>query len=101
MQKTWVQSLDQEDPLEKEMATTVVFLPGEAYGQRSLASYSPWDYKESDVTEQTNTSTFTFLPTASCQVTVQVSSSFYSHPHDFVSTFSGSICNQVPGPALH
>ena len=55
MQETWVQSLDQEDPLEKEMATTVVFLPGEVYGQRSLASYSPWDCKESDATEQTNT----------------------------------------------
>ena len=62
VQKTWVQSLDQADPLEKEMATTVVFLPGEVYGQRSLASYSPWDCKESDATEQTNTSTFTFYP---------------------------------------
>ena len=26
------------------------FLPGEFYGQRSLASYSPWDRKESDTT---------------------------------------------------
>ena len=29
-QKTWVWSLGQEDPLEKEMATTPVFLPGES-----------------------------------------------------------------------
>ena len=28
MQKTQVQSLSQEDPLEKEMATHSVFLPG-------------------------------------------------------------------------
>ena len=49
--QTWVQSLDQEDPLEKEMATTAVFLPGEPHGQRSLAGYSPWDCKESDMTE--------------------------------------------------
>ena len=28
-----------------------VFLPGEFHGQRSLAGYSPWGHKESDVTE--------------------------------------------------
>ena len=28
LQDTWVQSLGQEHPLEKEMATTSVFLPG-------------------------------------------------------------------------
>ena len=31
-----------------------VFLPGESYGQRSLAGYSPWGRKESDTTEQLN-----------------------------------------------
>ena len=36
-----VQSLGQEDPLEKEMATTPVVLPGEFHGQRSLVGYSP------------------------------------------------------------
>ena len=46
----WVQSLGWEDPLEKRMATPV-FLPGEFHGQRSLASYSPWDCEESDTTE--------------------------------------------------
>ena len=30
----------------------LVFLPREAHGQRSLAGYSPWSCKESDVTEQ-------------------------------------------------
>ena len=30
---------------------TLVFLPGESHGQRSLAGYSLWDCKESDVTE--------------------------------------------------
>ena len=39
MQKTQVQSLDWADPLEKEMATPPVFLPGESYGRRSLAGY--------------------------------------------------------------
>ena len=30
---------------------TPVFLPGEFYGQRSLAGYSPWSGKKSDMTE--------------------------------------------------
>ena len=50
MQETWVQSLGQEDPLEKEMTTHPVFLPGESHGQRCLLGYSPWGHKESDTT---------------------------------------------------
>ena len=45
-----VQSLDQEDTLEKEMATHS--LPGESHGQRSLVGYSPQGHKELDMTEQ-------------------------------------------------
>ena len=33
-----------------------MFLPGESHGQRSLAGYSPWSYKESDTTEVTSSS---------------------------------------------
>ena len=36
----------------REVATTPVFLPGEFHEQRSLMGYSPWRYKESDMTEQ-------------------------------------------------
>ena len=50
-QETWVPSLGREDPLEKEMATTPVFLPGESHGQRSLVGYSPWGLEESDMTK--------------------------------------------------
>jgi len=50
MQETWVPSLGCEEPLEKELATTPVFLPGKFHGQRSLESYSPWGHKESDMT---------------------------------------------------
>ena len=52
MMETWVWSLDPEGPLEKEMATTPVFLPGESIGWRSLVGYSPRGHKESDTTEQ-------------------------------------------------
>ena len=51
MQETWVGSLGGEDPLEKGMQPTAVFLPGEFYGQRNLADYSPWRGKASDMTE--------------------------------------------------
>ena len=52
MQETWVQSLGQEDPLEKEMTTHYSILPGESHGQRTLVGYSPWGHKELDTTEQ-------------------------------------------------
>ena len=52
MQEIWVRSLGLEDPLEKEMATHSVFLPGESHGQRSLVGCSPWGRKESGTTER-------------------------------------------------
>ena len=33
----------------------ILFLPAEFHGQRSLASYSPWDCKESDRTKPAST----------------------------------------------
>ena len=50
--ETLVQSLGWEDPLEKKMAPTPVFLPGESHGQRSLARHSPQGHKESHRTER-------------------------------------------------
>ena len=50
IQVTQFQSLGQEDPLKEEMETHSSIL-GESHGQRSLAGYSPWGHKESDVTE--------------------------------------------------
>ena len=43
--ETQVRSLGQEDPLEKEMVTHPVFLPGKSHGQMSLVGYSPWGRK--------------------------------------------------------
>jgi len=40
----WVRKI----PWRKEWQTTPVFFPGEFHGQRGLASYSPWGYKELD-----------------------------------------------------
>ena len=37
------------------MATHSIILAGESHGQRSLAGYSPWGCKESDMTERLST----------------------------------------------
>ena len=41
-----IRDMGQEDPLEKEMAITPIFLPGESHGQRNLVGYSLYDHKE-------------------------------------------------------
>ena len=40
-----------QGPWRRKQQPTPVFLPGEFYRQRSLASYCPWGPKESDMTE--------------------------------------------------
>ena len=52
MQEMEIPSLGREDPMEKKMAITLVFLPGKSYGQRSLVCYRPQGHKESDLTER-------------------------------------------------
>ena len=50
MLETQVPSLGWEDPLEKGMATHSSILAWRI-PQRSLVGYSPWSWKESDMTE--------------------------------------------------
>ena len=47
-----VQSLGQEDPLEKEMQPTPVFLLGKSQGQRSPGGSSPWGHRWSYLVNQ-------------------------------------------------
>ena len=42
-------------PWKKKWQPTPVFLPGESHGQKSLAGYSPWGHKESDMTGHAHT----------------------------------------------
>ena len=51
MQETWVRSLVQEDPLEKEMATHSSILAWGIPWTESLMGYSPRGHKKSDTTE--------------------------------------------------
>ena len=85
MQETWAWSLGQEDPL--EMATTLVSLPGEFHGQKSLAGYRPWGCKELNTAEQL---TFSLSSTCStlgkplwCLPARWGLASFYSSESDF------------------
>ena len=45
MQETQVQSVGQEDPLERKWQPPPVSLPGKSSGQRSLADDSEWGRK--------------------------------------------------------
>ena len=45
MQETQIQSLSQEDPLEKGMVTHSSILAWKSREQRSMVGYSPWGYK--------------------------------------------------------
>ena len=40
------------NPWRRKWQPTSVYLPGEFHGQKSLAGYSSWGHKESDMTEQ-------------------------------------------------
>ena len=51
MWETWFNPWVGKIPWRRARQLTPVFLPGEFNGQRSLADYSPWGCKESDVTE--------------------------------------------------
>ena len=51
MRETQVQSLGREDPLEKEMAAHSSTIAWKIPWTEELVGYSPWDHKESDITE--------------------------------------------------
>ena len=56
MQETWVGPLGWEDPFERRHGNTLQYSCLEnSQGQRSLAGYSPWGLKESDMTERLST----------------------------------------------
>ena len=50
-----------KSPWRRKWQPTPVFLPGKSHGERSLAGYSPWGHKESDITEHLNTHTHFLL----------------------------------------
>ena len=63
MQETWFDPWVGKIPWRREWQPTPIFLPGEFRGQRSLASYSPWDLRVGH-----NWLTFTFIDRKECSV---------------------------------
>ena len=54
-QQTWFNPWVGRIPWRRKWQPTLVLLTGKSHGQRSLAGYSPWGHKESDMTEQAHT----------------------------------------------
>ena len=110
MWETWVRALGREDPLEKEMQPTPVFLPGKPHGRRNLVGYSPRGPKALDMTERlhfhffTFRSVITFLPRNKRLLIswLQSPSAVILEPRkiksDTVATASPSICHEMMGP---
>ena len=51
VQETWVRSMGWKDPLEEDMANHFIILAWRIPMDTVLVGYSPWDHKESDMTE--------------------------------------------------
>ena len=60
-QETWVNPWLVKTLWRGPWQPTLVFLPGESHGQRSLEGYNPGAHKESDMTEQLTLFTFWVL----------------------------------------
>ena len=69
-----VPSLGWDGPLEEPWQPSPVLLPGESYGQRSLAGYSPWGRKELGATEAIERGLMRTLAQETAQVTLKDSS---------------------------
>ena len=78
-----VQSLGREDPLEKGIQPTSVFLPGESRGQRSLVGYSPWGHRA-----RHNSTRHTRLLKVHCMPGVGLNAS-HASPHLMHTTLPG------------
>ena len=63
VQETWVQSLGQEDSLQKEMATHSNILAWRIPWTEEPGGYSPWCRKGPDMTEQLTHSLLKFTKT--------------------------------------
>ena len=98
MQETQVRSWVRKIPWRPEWQPSLVFLPGEFCGQRSLAGDGPWGCKESDLTEQliftftfkTNTNLWEYMiqefDTVGCCIVREEGISFRSLEGNYINT---------------
>ena len=83
----WVRKI----PWRRKWQPTPVSLLGESHGQRSLAGYSPWGHKESNMTEWL---------TLSLSCSHLVSPFILSELHSFQVSFTSQRCPSLPLPVL-
>ena len=88
-------------PWRKAWQPTPVFLPGESYGQRSLAGHNPWGRKELDTTEETLAHTVLAgrTPGSSEALPLVLSSVLLEAQTSSPAAYSGPTCLQK-GPAV-
>ena len=89
MQEIWVPSLGQEDPLRRKQQPTLVFMPGNSHGPRSLAGYSPWGCKESDLTQRLNSNNMVGRVLSLANLRARCSSPGFNEVNTFLSGLSG------------
>ena len=82
---SWVRRI----PQRRKWLHTSVFLPGEFHGQRSLAGYSPWGCKESDVTERLTDARHTYMHTHTyihmhTYMHIHMHTHIYTHTHTHI-----------------
>ena len=92
IRETRVQSLGQEDPLEKEWQPILVLLPGKSHGQRSLVGYSPQGRRELDTAERLSTER-SEAQTKRSEVRVQVPGEWRDHGGSAL-----HVCSSKPSP---
>ena len=88
-------------PQRRAWQPTPVFLPGESYGQRSLAGHNPWGRKELDTTEETLAHTVLAgrTPGSSEALPLVLSSVLLEAQTSSPAAYSGPTCLQK-GPAV-
>ena len=85
--------MGQEDPLEEEMATHSSILAWRIHGQKSVAGYSPWGCKESDMTEQARTrSSFFHQAHIPCVLIPESKADFPPKRHQIPTCLPGLLC---------
>ena len=98
MHKTQVQFLGWErSPGRRKWKPT----PGESHGQRSLAGYSPWGSKESDMTEQPTLSLHTFITGRLNQMNVQINAAAAAKSLQSCPILSDPMDCSPPGSSIH
>ena len=92
---TWLNPWVGKIPWRKEWLSIPVFWPGKSHGQRSWVGDSPWDLKESDMTERLTLTYYVFIWNI---FTLSVASNFIIYKKwNMIFPGLGLYCSRNPG----